>query len=530
MLTQTAKRCSQGIPGHSRRWGLAHHVLKGILNGTNHQALVRDRFLQVKPRHSIVGDLPIVLCEGHLAQLHRAGPCVVQEADGRRRGVLQDVHKVPELLADVQVEPLGCHDSSTAACMAIKQGPVVEIKTLPALWGETGRFSKPVRKQMGRGIQSSWGHQLRTATWVFASSSQAPAQHGQERCGQLIKDVWTRPVPGSSPALCQTPHAASSASPAAGSSKGEARQGQHGSHLRSPLRHTGQLPPQASQPQHRPVRTMAGAGREQGQPVWDPRESLGRRWCAHIATCPISCPATGHPPCHVPACTRHPGSHPIQLPAAFPGWQPAPWAGPPLHKHHLAARLVLVVLALPRIYHPARGKQGIKALSFTPCSSRGQPAAPHPLPQPPFVPPHPPGGSLQCSCPVWGGGRSQARRHPRPVAGVDLGPAAVFTLTSTAGSRGKQPSRHSPRELTRKSRGFCCRSLALPQAQQLPENLLQPQRTHTQPGLRDTQQRDYSLIHVPSHPAPLQESRCLREEREKAMKMKPAELLQKDSR
>lgn len=78
------------------------------------------------------------------------------------------------------------------------------------------------------GIQSSWGHQLRTAAQGFASSLQVPAQAGA--MWQLIKSVWTqqtgqtaRLVPGSSPALCQAPHAASSTSLAAGSSKGEAR-------------------------------------------------------------------------------------------------------------------------------------------------------------------------------------------------------------------------------------------------------------------------------------------------------------------
>ena len=380
MQTQTAKRCSQGCPGRPRRQGLAHHVLKGVLDGADHQALVGDGFLQVKPWHSIIGDVPIILCEGHPARLRRAGPRIMWEADGRRRGVLQDVHEVPELLTDVQMEPLGCHDSGTAARMAIKQGPVVEIKTLPALQGEKGRSSEPERKQMGWRTQSSWGHQLRTATQGFASSSQVPAQHGQERCGQLIKGVWTRLVPGLSPALRQTPRAASSASPAASSSEGETRQGQRSGHLRSLLGHTGQQPPRASQPWCTPAGMMAGAGREQGQPAREPRESLGTRRCAHIATCPISRPATGHPPCLVPACARRPGSHPIQLPAAFPGRQSAPQAGPPLHKHHLAACLVLVVLALPRIYHPAGRKQGVKALSFTARSSRSHPAAPHPPP------------------------------------------------------------------------------------------------------------------------------------------------------
>lgn len=135
-----------------------HHVLKGVLNGADHQALMGHGFLQVKPWHSIVRDLPMVLCRGHLAGICRTSLCVVREADGRRGGVLQDLHEVPELLTDVQVEPLRCHDSSTTACMAIKQGPVVEIKTFPALWGEKGWLNKPGRKQMGWGIQSSWGH------------------------------------------------------------------------------------------------------------------------------------------------------------------------------------------------------------------------------------------------------------------------------------------------------------------------------------------------------------------------------------
>lgn len=103
---------------------------------------MRDCFLQVKAWQSIAGDLSIVLCDGCPAQLSCASPGIVLEADGRRGGVLQDVHEVPELLADVQVEPPGCHDGSTATRVAIKQGPVVEIKTLSALRGERGRFSE----------------------------------------------------------------------------------------------------------------------------------------------------------------------------------------------------------------------------------------------------------------------------------------------------------------------------------------------------------------------------------------------------
>lgn len=58
---------------------------------------------------------------------------------------------------------------------------------------------------------------------------------------------------------------------------------------------------------------------------------------------------------------------------------------------------------------------------------------------PPFVPLCPQGCSLQVRC-------------PRPVAEVDLG--SVLTPTSTARSGGAQPSRHPPRESTRKSVGF----------------------------------------------------------------------------
>lgn len=79
---------------------------------------------------------------------------------------------------------------------------------------------------------------------------------------------------------------------------------------------------------------------------------------------------------------NHHGSHPIQLPAAFSGGQPAPRAGPLLHKHHLTARLVLVVLALPCIYHPARRKNGVKALSFTSCPANTISQHLFPPPQP----------------------------------------------------------------------------------------------------------------------------------------------------
>lgn len=38
-----------------------HHALEGVLNGTNHQALMGHCFLHVKPWHSVVQDLPMVL-------------------------------------------------------------------------------------------------------------------------------------------------------------------------------------------------------------------------------------------------------------------------------------------------------------------------------------------------------------------------------------------------------------------------------------------------------------------------------------
>lgn len=180
---------------------------------------------------------------------------------------------------------------------------------------------------MGRGIQSSWDHQLRTVIRGFAFGSQVPAQRRQERCGQLIKGVRTQPVPGSSPALRQTPRAASSTSPAAGSSEGETQRGQCGSYLCSPPGHTGQRPPWASQPRRGPARTMAGAGREQGQPVWDLRESAGRRWCAQITTCPISRPAAGHPPCLRAPPQLSPRPAPRRLPWTAAG--PSGWASSP---------------------------------------------------------------------------------------------------------------------------------------------------------------------------------------------------------
>jgi len=164
---------------------------------------------------------------------------------------------------------------------------------------------------------------------------------------------WDAPAPGWSPALRQTPRAASSASPAAGSSEGKARQGQRGSHRRCHRDTRACSPP-------RLAGTTAGAGREHRQPARHLRGSPGR-W------------------------RGRPSSHPIQL----PGWRPAPRAGPPLHKHHLAARLVLVLLALPRIYHPARSKQGIKALPFTARCGRAHPQHSTASPRPPFVPPIP---------------------------------------------------------------------------------------------------------------------------------------------
>lgn len=87
--------------------------------------------------------------------------------------------------------------------------------------------------------------------------------------------------------------------------------------------------------------------------------------------------------------------------------------------------------------------------------------------------------SLPC---LWQ--QQPGKENPRPVAGAELEPAAVLTPTSTGGSRGERPSRHPPREVTRKRWDFCCRSLALPQAQKLPENLHQPQHI---PPSRDSQ-------------------------------------------
>lgn len=215
----------------------------------------------------------------------------------------------------------------------------------------------------------------------------------------------------------------------------------------------GQQPPWASQPQCSPVGTMAGGGREQGQRAWEPRESPGERRCACISTCPISRPAPGHPPCRVPSCARRPGSHPVQLPAAFPGRRPAPQAGPPLHKHHLAARLVLIVLTLSRIYHPAVRKQGVEALSFTPRSSRGHPAVPRPS-RPPLMPPHPQGCSLQVlrSCL----GQQQPGKQMSQSSGMGCSGTSSSACSHRRGwvQGSERPSRHPPREVTRK-RWFC---------------------------------------------------------------------------
>lgn len=55
-------------------------MFEGVLNGTDHQALMGNRLLQVEAWQSITGDLPVVLC---LAQLG-----VVLQADGRWGRVL----------------------------------------------------------------------------------------------------------------------------------------------------------------------------------------------------------------------------------------------------------------------------------------------------------------------------------------------------------------------------------------------------------------------------------------------------------
>lgn len=276
-----------------------HHVLKGVLNGTDHQALMGHCFLQVKPWHSIVWDLPMVLCRGHLVWLCRTCPCVMREADGRWGGVLQDLHKVPELLTDVQVEPLRCHDSSTTACMAIKQGPVVEIKTFPALQGEEGRLNEPARKGIGWEIQSSWGHQLRTVTQVSQVSVQAGATWAADQGYWNTPDPWLEPTPDTS-CLWQPPgkgrhHGTSTAATSA------AHQGTGATGLPGPA-----SPAVVTQGWR-----MVGAGRKKGH---KPRESP-------VCTLP-------RVPSHalllgifsvVSLLVNHHSSHPIQLPAAFPG-------------------------------------------------------------------------------------------------------------------------------------------------------------------------------------------------------------------
>lgn len=185
-----------------------HHVLKGILNGTDHQALMGHCFLQVKPWHSIIWDFPMILCIGHLARICRPGLCVPREADGRWGGVLQDLHEVPQLLTDVQVQPLRCHDSSTAACMAIKQRPVVEIKTFPALRGEEGRLNEPARKQLGPLAEDS----DTSLTGLSAGKSNVAAD---QQCRDTA-DPWLEPTPS---CLWQPPrgrhHSASTAATSA---------------------------------------------------------------------------------------------------------------------------------------------------------------------------------------------------------------------------------------------------------------------------------------------------------------------------
>lgn len=181
----------------------------------------------------------------------------------------------------------------------------------------------------------------------------------------------------------------------------------------------------------------------------------------------------------------------------------SPGARPPLHKHHLAARLVLVVLALARIYHPARRERGVKTRSFAPKISgfahrysrkpdpnslaenggkpgswpRQGPPQQHLTPPAPFLPPSP----LLAGAPVLHSS-SQASRGPRPAARADPGQWQRL-LPLHRGGQGQRLVGHPQREVARK-RCLCRRSPPLPQAEQLPENLQQPQRTHSQPGLR----------------------------------------------
>lgn len=146
----------------------------------------------------------------------------------------------------------------------------------------------------------------------------------------------------------------------------------------------------------------------------------------------MSCHQASSPLC--PQLSPHPAPRCLPWTAAGPsGWVSSPQTPPrSTPGPHCAG-------SSPHL-SPCQEETKYKGLLFHTVLQQRAPCSTSPL-HPSFVPPCPQGCSSQMRC-------------PRPVAEVDLGPAAVLTPTSTAGSSGAHPSRDPPREATRKSVGF----------------------------------------------------------------------------
>ena len=171
------------------------------------------------------------------------------------------------------------------------------------------------------------------------------------------------------------------------------------------------------------------------------------RHVPHLTSCHWASSLSGPCLCTPPRLSPHPAPRCLPWTAAGPsGWASSPQTPPRSMPGPRCAG------SSPHL-SPCREETRYKGSFFHSTLQQKPPCSTSSSPEPNLCP-HIPGDALRRrSCPVWGSS-TQASRRPRPVTWVDVGPAAALAPTSTAGSGGERPSRHPPRELTRKS-WFC---------------------------------------------------------------------------
>lgn len=106
----------------------AHHLCKGGLDDSHHQALQADNLLHVEAHRRVADSVRVFwfLCHPLLC-LHLVRAAVLSQADGRSTArVLQQMEDFSQTVSDEAVKKLGGHDGGSGPCVSIKHAPKVE--------------------------------------------------------------------------------------------------------------------------------------------------------------------------------------------------------------------------------------------------------------------------------------------------------------------------------------------------------------------------------------------------------------------